>query len=362
MPKNMRCTNTGPRPRQVLEVIGGVDTHADTHTAAALDQVGGLLGTGTFPVSAAGYRDLSAWLAGFGPLHRVGVEGTGSYGAGLARHLSAGGVVVVEVNRPNRADRRARGKSDPVDAENAARAVLAGTATGAPKARDGQVEAIRVLHSTRRGAVKARTAAQHQFRNLMLTAPQELRATLEPLTARQRLDRAAGWRPGDLTQPVQATKRALRRLAERIGGLNAEIADADADLDALTAAAAPHLRAEFGVGPDTAAQLLITVGDNPDRLGSEASFAAVCGVSPIPASSGKTSRHRLNRGGDRQANRALYVITLSRMRYHAQTKDYVARARAQGRTTKEIIRSLKRYLARHIYKLLLNPATHVLAA
>jgi transposase len=187
MTNKTRDDNPGPaRAVEVVEVTGGVDTHADAHTAAAVDQIGGLLGTATFPATAAGYRDLASWLAGFGPLARVGVEGTGSYGAGLTRHLTAAAVEVVEVTRPNRADRRNRGKTDTLDAVHAARAALAGTATGTPKTRDGIVESIRVLHVTRRGAVKARTATRNEFAGLLVTAPEPIRAALAPLTATQR--------------------------------------------------------------------------------------------------------------------------------------------------------------------------------
>jgi transposase len=350
MPKNRVQANPD---RVVVQVTGGVDTHGRSHTVAAVDQLGGLLGWAEFPATADGYRQLEGWLRGWGPVGRVGVEGTGCYGAGLTRHLTGAGVEVVEVNRPNRADRRARGKSDPIDAENAARAVLAGTATAAPKSRDGIVEAIRVLQVAREGAVKARTAALNEFAGLLVTAPEPVRASLTGLSVGKRITAAAGYRPGPgLADPTTATKTALRRLARRIQVLDGEIADAAAELDTLTVQANPGLRAEFGVGPLAAARLLITAGDNPHRLGSEAAFAAVCGTNPVPASSGQTIRHRLNRGGDRQANRALYTIVLTRMRYHEPTKAYVARARARGKTTKETIRLLKRHLARRIHHLL----------
>jgi transposase len=349
-------TDSVPVSRPVLEVIGGVDTHADVHCVAALDQLGGLLGTTMVPATAQGYRQGLDWLAGFGPLGRVGVEGTGSYGAGLSRAWTAAGVRVVEVNRPDRAARRARGKSDPVDAEQAARSVLAGTATGQPKTRDGIVEAIRVIHTVRRGALKARTAAVNEFTALLVTAPDRLRAELAGRPRKAQLAAAAAFRPGDLTDPAQAVKLALRRLARRIHHLDVEIGDATAELDQLTRQAAPPLRASYGVGPDSAAQLLITAGDNPDRLGSEAGFAALCGASPIPASSGKTTRHRLNRGGDRQANRALYTIAITRMGRHQPTRDYIAKTTARGKTKKEAIRLLKRHLARELYHIL-TPAT-----
>ena len=355
MPNNTSKANTTQRPHvEVVEVIGGVDTHADTHTVAALDQVGRLLGHTTFPATEHGYQDLLDWLHQHGPLIQVGVEGPGSYGAGLSTHLRAAGIVVTEVNRPNRADRRHRGKSDPVDAENAARAVLAGTATATPKSHTGIVEAIRSLHAARRGAVKARTAAINQFKAAIINAPTQLREQLSALTHRRQLDTATHFRPGDLTEPTHATKQALRALARRISFLDTEITTANTDLKTLTDTAAPHLVAEPGIGPDTAAQLMITIGDNPSRLTSEASFAALCGVSPVSASSGKTNRHRLNRGGDRQANRALHIITLSRMRYDERTRNYVTHAKTRGKNTKEIMRQLKRYLARSIYKLVIE--------
>ena len=357
MPNTMRMTNPGQPVREVLEVTGGVDTHADTHTAAALDQVGGLLGTATFPATPAGYQDLAGWLAGFGPLGRVGVEGTGSYGAGLSRWLAAAEITVLELNRPDRSDRRRRGKSDPIDAINAARAVLAGTATATPKSRNGIVEAIRVLHLTREGAVKARTAARNQFTNLLVTAPETVKARLAGLTTHQQLDAAAAFRPGDISDPNEATKTALRTLARRVTTLTVEIDQLYTALADLTAQAAPELRAEYGVGPESAAQLLITAGDNADRLASEAAFAALCGTSPVPASSGRTDRHRLSRGGDRQANRALHMVILTRIRRHQPTRDYLARAITEGRTNKEATRMLKRYLARHLYRLLNTPGT-----
>jgi transposase len=357
MPKNSMLLNP---VRSVLEVTGGVDTHGDTHAVAALDQVGGLLGTVIVPATGAGYRQALDWLAGFGPVGRVGVEGTGSYGAGLTRSLLAAGVGVVEVSRPNRAVRRARGKSDPIDAEQAARAVLAGTATAAPKNRDGVVESIRLIHGVRRGAVKAKTAAVNEFHAVLVTAPDRFRAVLDGLPWVEQLATAAGYRPGDVSDSGQAVKCVLRRLARRIEALQVEIADADVELAALTVQAAPTLLAQRGVGADSAAQLLITAGDNPDRLGSEASFAALCGVSPIPASSGKTTRHRLSRGGDRQANRALHTIAMSRLRWDQRTRDFVAGVQARGKTKREAIRLLKRYLARQIYRILIasaNPPT-----
>lgn len=333
----------------MTEVTGGVDTHLDTHTAAALDGLGRRLGFATFPTTAQGFQDLLSWLRQFGRVAAVGVEGTGSYGAGLARFLRASDVRVVEVDRPDRRNRRRHGKSDPVDAEAAARAVQAGTATGSPKTRDGVVESIRVLRVARRGAMKAHGAALNALQHLVITAPDVLHQQLAGLRGKTLVKTCAALRPGpDVADPVHGTKRALRRLARRCQQLAAEIDEADHDLEDLIRAAAPELLDQFGVGVDVAGQLLVTAGDNPDRLGNDASFAALCGASPVSASSGRTDRHRLNRGGDRAANCALYWVVLVRMCHDQRTREYVARRRAQGLTTKEIMRCLKRYVAREL--------------
>lgn len=335
-------------------VTGGVDTHADTHTAAVIDEVGRLLDCRQFPADPAGYRRLLTWMRRHGQLVRVGVEGTGSYGAGLARHLHGAGVLVIEVDRPDRKARRTRGKSDPVDAEAAARAVLSGRATGLPKSRDGIVESIRTLRATRTGAVKARIAAHNALISLSRTAPEPLRSQFAPLKGQHLVAAAAVLRPGpDIADVLAATKTALRRLARRCQHLALEIHEADHELEALTRIAAPDLLARPGVGPEVTAQLLTTAGDNPDRLRSEAAFALLCGASPLLASSGRTDRHRLNRGGDRHANSALHTVVLSRMRHHQPTKDYVARRTAQGLSKREIMRCLKRYVARELFPLIL---------
>ena len=342
-----------------VEVIGGVDTHGRTHHAAVIDTAGRLLGDAEFPATGAGYRSLARWLAGFGRVTAVGVEGTGSYGAGLARHLTQAGVRVVEVDRPDRKTRRSRGKSDPIDAVAAARAVLAGTATGTPKARTGPVEAIRALRVARRGAVKARTAALNQLHGLVASAPEDLRASLRGVRARDLVERAARFRidPTRLDQPGEATRAALRAIAGRIQALDEEIALADTRIAPAVAAAAPATLALFGVGPQVAAQLVVTAGDNPERLRSDAALAHLCGVAPLPASSGRTDRHRLNRGGDRHANNAIHTIALTRMRHDPRTRAYVQRRTAQGLSKKEIIRCLKRYIVREIHTALLADFT-----
>jgi transposase len=265
-------------------------------------------------------------------------------------------VPVVEVIRPNRQARRRRGKSDTADAIAAALAALNGEASGAPKSHDGALESIRALRVARRGAVKAATQAANQLRDLIVTAPEPLRAKLGPLSTSAREALAARFRPGELTDPIGATKQAMASLARRYQRLHAEITDLDAALEALVARVAPSFAAGQGVGLHVAAALLTTVGDNPDRLRSEASFAALCGVSPVDASSGKQRRHRLNRGGDRRANSALWRIVFVRMSHDPRTKAYVAKSTAEGKTTKEIMRCLKRYVAREVYKTLIRPA------
>jgi len=331
-------------------VTGGVDTHLDTHVAAALDPVGGLLGVESFSASAAGYGELLAWLRGFGPVSLVGVEGTGSYGAGLARHLRAAGVGVAEVDRPNRQARRRQGKSDPVDAVEAARAAQSGRALGAAKDRDGAVEAMRALVVARRSARSARVKSLNQIRHLSFTGPDQLRERLKGVSALCLAAEVASLRPrpgGD--QVMFATKVALRSLGRRVLALEEEEGALDELLTELVTAGAPDLLALYGVGVDSAAALLVAAGDNPQRLRSEAAWAHLCGVAPIEASSGKVTRHRLDRGGDRQANAALWRIVMVRMRHEPPTRAYVDRRTAEGRSKLEIMRVLKRYVAREVY-------------
>jgi len=341
------------------QVIGGVDTHGKTHHAAAIDRVGVLLGDQEFPATAAGYRALLAWLRRFGVVVKVGVEGSGSYGAGLARYLTGENVELVEVDRPDRRARRARGKSDPLDAIAAARAALSGQAAGTPKTRIGPVEAIRVLRVTRRGAVKARTAALNQLHAVITSAPESLRAQLLAVPAACLVAHCLTLpvNEADMSDPLTATAAALQALAERVRHLDAEIAQADKRVRPVVATTAPRLLALKGVGPEVAGQLLSTAGDNPHRLHSEAALAHLCGAAPIPASSGRTHRHRLNRGGDRAANTALHTIVLCRMRHDPRTQAYVQRRTKQGLGKKEIIRCLKRYIVREVYHALLADFT-----
>jgi transposase len=336
-------------------VIGGVDTHSRTHHAAVIDQQGRLLADAEFSAHTDGYRQLLGWLRRHGQLCSVGVEGTGTYGAGLTRFLLDHGVPVLEADRPNRKTRRQRGKSDPIDAEAAARAVLAGVATALPKRRDGIVEAIRVLRGVRAGAVKARTAAVNQLKAVVVTAPAVVREPLDGRSTARQVAACARLRPDpeQLADPTQATKAALRSVALRILALEQEIKVADERLRELVPKAAPRTLGLLAIGIEHAGQLLVTAGDNPERLRGEAAFAHLCGAAPIPASSGRTRRHRLHRGGDRGANRALHLAVVVRMRYCTRTRAYVERRTKEGLSKPEIMRCVKRYLAREVYHAIL---------
>jgi transposase len=337
----------------LVRVTVGVDTHKDTHVARAKDQLGRRLGDPKIvPTSLAGYRDLLSWAKGMGEIDTFGLEGTGSYGAGLARYLRREGHVVFEVIRPNRQTRRRNGKSDPADADAAASAVLSGDAAGPPKAGDAEVEMIRVLRVARATAMKARIQASNAMKALVVTAPDDLREQLRGLSTIKLVRACARLRPGDLVNPTVATKTALRSLAARHEALEEEINTLGAQLESLIDQAAPRLVELFGVGPDSAGALLVAAGDNPDRLRSEAAFSMLCGASPVEASSGKVVRHRLNRGGDRQANSALYRIVIARMRWDKRTQEYVIRRTTEGKSKREIVRCLKRYVAREVYTVL----------
>jgi transposase len=337
---------------EVPLVIGGVDAHADVHHYATLDSVGTLLGSKAFPASTRGYADALEWLRAFGQLDAIAVESTGSYAAGLVRYLRKHDIEIREVNQPHPHSRRRVGKSDPIDAEMAARLLLAGKAKAIPKQTDGIVEAIRTLRVARNSAVKARTIAMIQIRDLIITAPAPLR---EQLTTRKSLRGkatiCARFRIAntELHDPSQAAKFALRALARRIDALDQEITDIDEQLGPLVQTAAPRMVKLLGISTGHAGQMLVTAGENIDRLNSEAAFAAICGASPVPASSGKTVRHRLNPGGDRQANRALHLIAVCRLRYCHRTRAYAERRALEGKTQREIMRCLKRYIAREIY-------------
>jgi transposase len=335
-------------------VTAGVDTHRDMHMVAVLDERGAKLGCEPFAADPAGYRQALAWVRSFGPIERIGVEGTGSYGAGLTRYLHNQRVAVVEVSCPNRQQRRSHGKSDPVDAIAAARAAQSGEATAQPKTRTGNVEAIRALRVVRRSAASNRTDAINQMRALVVTGPEQLREAFRDTTIFQMVTAAARLRPGDPTTPVGATKLALRQLAKRIQGLEEELGTLDAILAPLVRTTAPALIAKHGLGPDTVGALLVSAGDNPQRLHKESAFAHMCGSAPIDASSGVVVHKRLNRGGDRSANQALWRIVMVRMVSDPRTRHYVERRTKEGKSKKDIIRCLKRYVAREIYPYLIE--------
>jgi len=337
------------------EVILGVDTHKDLHVAAVVTPLGALVDTRCFPTTAAGYRQLLGWAGTFGTVRQAGVECTGSYGAALARHLRSESVEVIEVNQPDKATRRRRGKTDTIDAEAAAHAVLAGRATARAKAGDGPVEMVRMFKLAKTSAIKARTQTINQLKAVLVAADTDVREGLSGLSNTVLFRRCAELDAGTPHDVTTAATYTLRLLARRILELSTEIRDLERRITDVIAGHAPTLLERRGIGPDSAATLLITAGDNPDRLHSEASFAALCGVSPIEASSGKTTRRRLNRGGDRQANAALYRIALSRLRWDARTGDYLARRIAEGKSRREVIRCLKRYIAREVHQIITEP-------
>ena len=335
-------------------VVIGADTHLDTIYLAVITDAGKPVADAEFPTSPTGYDGALRWAQSFGSIQITGVEGTSSYGAGLTRVLQAAGIEVAEVSRPDRAARRRQGKSDPLDAYAAARAALAGGRVAVPK--DEHTTALRALLAARRSAVKACTAASNQLHALLVTGPAELRERYRRHSTTALVKALARCRPTahrDATTVV--VLMAAKALAQRVEFLEHQDRDLTAQLEALVGQINPALRAAYGVGPDTAAQLLATAGTNPHRLRNEASFAALCGAAPVPASSGKITRHRLSRGGDRAANRALHRIALVRMSNHPQTRDYVQRQGANGRTKKDILRLLKRAIAREVFRLLTRP-------
>lgn len=334
-------------------VIIGVDTHKDNHIAVAIDAQGARLGSTTISTTRKGYQDLEVWAAQFGQVKAFGIEGTGSFGAGLSRDLLAKGHGVLDVMRPNRQFRYLHGKSDSLDAENAARSVLNGQATAVAKTQTGSSEMIRHLKVARDSAVKAKSQAMITLKALIVNAPAELRDMLDGIRGRVALVRhVAAWRPGKITSPTASAKAAMRAIARRWLTLHEEINGHDQELERLVREKAPELMKSHGISTMTVAEMLILVGDNPERIQSEAALAKLCGVCPIPASSGKTNRMRLNRGGNRQANAALYRVAIVRMRDDERTKAYAMRKTAEGKTRREIVRCIKRYIVREIYRAL----------
>jgi transposase len=291
-------------------------------------------------------------------LTHAGLEGTGTYGAGLCHYLLENGIDVYEVNRPNRAKRRLVGKSDPTDAENAARSVLANESKAIPKTHDGLVEALRYLLVARRSAVKAKTQSINQIRALLVSAPYGIReGYLVPSTNKCILLCSNISSLGDSVM-LQTLSAMLKLLSSRWLSLAEELKLIDGQLKKLTKKAAGRLISQYGVGPYVAATLLVTAGGNPERLRKESSFAALCGVNPLEASSGKKQRHRLNRGGSREANNALWTVALIRMRGDARTIQYTEKRTHDGLSVKEIQRCLKRYIARELFPIICQDLTN----
>ena len=336
-------------------VVGGIDTHKEMHVAGVVDEVGGVLATESFPATPKGYGQLISWMRSFGQVLRVGIEGTGSYGAGISERFAAAEIEVVEINRPNRQMRRLRGKSDEVDAVAAARAALVDENLATPKGRSGIVESIRALRVAFTSMRNTRTRVANQIHGLVVTAPELLRIQLQDLELDDCVSRCARLRPGNLADPINGTRSALKALSRQYLELTDQLEELQSDLTTLVAQANLALVSAYGVGADVASILLIVAGENPERLKSEAAFAALCGVSPVDASSGKTIRRRLNQGGNRQGNHALWRIVMVRLSKHAETRAYAERRKAEGKTIKETIRCLKRYVAREIFQLLTNP-------
>lgn len=343
-------------PDSTRTVTGGVDTHKQIHVGAVIDGLGRLVDTASFPATAIGYRELLEWMQAAGDLEVVGVEGTGSWGAGLARYLTAADVSVVEISRPDRRKRRLKGKSDTIDAVLAARAAAAGDHHGTPKTGCGPVEAIRVTLNARQSAVKAKTATSNQINAVIDTAQDHVRDQFRGLS-NARLAAKIVATATEIGAPDAATVAALQTLARRWQYLHNETVQLKTDLTQIVEQAAPTLCSAYCVGPISAARLLIAAGDNPHRLNSEASFAALCGATPVPASSGQTVRVRLNRGGNRQANAALYTIAMSRLRHEPRTRAYMQRRTTEGKTKREIIRCLKRAIARETHRLIIQDLT-----
>ena len=334
-------------------IFGGADTHTDTIHAAAIDSFGRELGDREFPTTPAGYLDALDFLQSFGPLQVLGVEGTSSYGAGLTTAARSAGIGVREVIRPEVTVRRMKGKSDPIDAYQAARAVLTGRAKTAPK--DDRVEGLRALLNARRSAAKARTAAMNQIHAQLITAPAEIREKYRSLSEKRLVDALAACRPGVRNGVAAHILLALKMLAQRHQFLTQQAQVLEDQLRDLVAAVNLNLLSARGIGPVTAAQLLVTAGGNPERLATESSFAALCGTAPVPASSGKTTRYRLSRGGDRHANAALHTIAVVRMSSDPRTREFVTAQRAKQRENPELLRILKRAIAREVFKLLQAP-------
>lgn len=340
-------------PDQTRRVALGIDTHRDEHVCSVLDERGVVLDVASFATTEHGYRQLLEFAGTLGTIDRIGIEGTGTWGKGLARFCLDRGLAVVDVNRPNRQARRRHGKTDQVDAIAAARAVLSGEATTSPKTSNGTIEMLRMVHNTRESAVKHRTQAKNQIQSLARTAPVELADQLRGLSTNRLITTAIAFdTPTTPRSPADMARSMMQSLAHRIRFLDDEIVQLDQQRNRLVRATAPALLALPGVGFHSASILLVTAGDNPDRIATSNAWAKLCGVAVVACSSGQTRRFRLDRGGNRQANRALHTIAISRLRYRTDaTTDYVKKRQGDGndKATSDTIRRLKRALARETY-------------
>lgn len=335
------------------DLIAGIDTHTDTHTLAILTAQGGTILTETFTADTGGYAALVTALETAGHIAVVGVEGTNSYGAGLSRALIAAGYTVKEVLRPARQVRRMNGKSDPIDAVEAARTVIAGCGVSDAKDSTTAAESLRFLLTARAQLVRTMTALSNSITSMLVTAPDTIRAKYRNTATQALIKRLAACRPDEqIDTPRTAALHAMRQLARARLDASSRADDLEEQMQDILDQNYPQILAIYGAGTITAAQLAVTAGGNPHRIRNEAAFATLCGAAPIPASSGRTNRHRLNRGGDRRGNNALHRIALIRMQHDKTTQDYVARKTSEGKGTKEILRCLKRAIAREAYRAL----------
>ncbi|HDJ1438105.1 TPA: IS110 family transposase [Serratia rubidaea] len=335
-------------------VVGGVDTHKDIHVAAVVDEHDRIMGSASFTTTRSGYQKMLEWMNSFGVVSRVGVECTGTYGADLVRYLQKMKIEVLEVTAPDKMERRKRGKSDTIDAESAAHAAFSLIRTVTPKTRNGMIESLRVLKTCRKSAITARKIALQMIQTNIVSAPDKLREQLRTMTRMRLIRTLATWKTDSrkYRNIEDAYLIALKSLAKRYLELHYEITDLNNIIISIVDEVAPELIKQRGIGYESATQFLITAGDNPIRLTSEAGFAALCGASPVPVSSGKTNRYRLNRGGDRAANSALHIVALTRLRTDERTREYVTKKITEGHTKLEAIRCIKRYISREVYKLI----------
>jgi transposase len=336
-------------------VIMGADTHKRFHTVAVISETGEELDSKSFDADASGYRKALRWARRLGRVSRAGVEATGSYGAGLSAYLKAEGVETLDVYAPDKRRRRLIGKDNEKDAFQAAQAALSRTRCATAKDRGGEAEALRLMESAYGQLVKQRTAAINALKAALVVLPDRMRARLEGLSTAALVRTCAAFRAAkDLKGLENGAKTALRSLARTVSALDKEIAVLDKEIGNYARALLPNTLALYGVGRHGAVKFLNAAGKNIGRIKGEASFSMLCGASPVPASTGDACRYRLNRGGDRQANSALYVMALNRIRACERTQAFIAKKMGEGKSKRDAVRALKRYLAREVYAALMG--------